>query len=503
MMAAQGPKFGGAGEELTPGHLLAGKYLIDRVLGRGGVGIVVAATHLALEQKVAIKFLRSDTTLTAETIERFLREARAAAMIRSEHVCRVHDFGTSDEGLPYIVMEHLEGTDLGDLLEKGPLPVEAVVEYVLQACLALAEAHRAGIVHRDLKPANLFLTHRADGLPIIKVLDFGISKVIPKTPRGSNAAFVTTSTIMGSPEYMSPEQMRSTKDVDQRADIWALGVVMYELLTARAAFTADTIQQLFYAIEKADPAPIESFRDDVPDILKDVIARCLKKDREARFFDIGELALAMRYVASPRAEPLVDAIVGTLRGAASTAKPTSPPLTDPPLPGERTILLARARRASAPTIASAPELDDVVSGLRTKAPLVTPRIAFLALLFVAVAGGLAFVALGVGATHAAPAVAEPPSTASPEARVVPQPTPQASAQPASPTATVDSHPSTSPPAVVAAPKPSPATVNARPNPVSRTPSPPSPVVPVTPAPVTPPPPVSQPASGTAGYGDRK
>src|SRR5262245_61121816 len=166
-------------EIVKPGDMVAGKYLVDRLLGVGGMGFVVAATHAQLDQRVAIKFLLPSVMAHRETVERFQREARAAAKIKSEHVVRVSDFGALPSGLPFIVMEFLEGRDLSDTLAvRGPLPIALAVDYLLEACEALAEAHAAGIIHRDLKPSNLFLARAADSTENVKVLDFGISKSI-------------------------------------------------------------------------------------------------------------------------------------------------------------------------------------------------------------------------------------------------------------------------------------------------------------------------------------
>ncbi len=180
------------------GDVLAGKYRIDRVLGKGGMGVVVAAHHTTLRQNVAVKFLLAATAKRGDATERFLREARAAVSIQSEHVARVTDVGTLESGAPYMVMEFLTGSDLGQVLEeRGPLPVEEAVDYVLQACEAIAEAHALGLIHRDLKPANLFVTTRADGSPLIKVLDFGLSKATK--PDTLDASLTATNVVMGSP----------------------------------------------------------------------------------------------------------------------------------------------------------------------------------------------------------------------------------------------------------------------------------------------------------------
>jgi serine/threonine protein kinase len=275
----------------TEGDVLAGKFRIERVLGVGGMGMVVSAMHLQLEERVALKFLLPQALMNPEAVARFGREARAAVKIKSEHVARVTDVGALENGAPYMVMELLRGQDLGQLLrESGALPVATAVAFVLQACEALAEAHAMGIVHRDLKPANLFLTSRADGSPCIKVLDFGISKVTVPTGSGSDMGMTRTQSIMGSPLYMSPEQMASARDVDQRSDVWAVGTVLYELITGRVPFEAETMPQLCTLILHAEPAPLRSIRPDAPEGIEHVIHRCLRKDRAARYANVAELA---------------------------------------------------------------------------------------------------------------------------------------------------------------------------------------------------------------------
>jgi len=211
-----------AAAALREGDLLAGKYRIDRVLGQGGMGLVLAAFHLELEQPVAVKVLHPELAERGDAAAPFRREARAAAKIKSEHVVRVLDVGTLDGGGAYMVMEYLEGNDLSEEMQRrGQLPVYETLDFMLQACEAVSEAHIAGIIHRDLKPANLFLSRRPDCSRVAKVLDFGISKsVVPGST--SDPSLTITSTIMGSPLYMSPEQMRSAKHVDARTDIWSL-----------------------------------------------------------------------------------------------------------------------------------------------------------------------------------------------------------------------------------------------------------------------------------------
>jgi serine/threonine-protein kinase len=275
----------------SEGDILAGKFRIERVLGIGGMGMVVSAMHIHLDERVAIKFLLPEALVNPEAVARFGREARAAVKIKSEHVARVIDVGALESGAPYMVMELLRGRDLGQQLrEFGVLPLALAVEYVLQACEALAEAHAMGIVHRDLKPANLFLTMRADGSPCVKVLDFGISKVTVPSGSGSDMGMTRTQSIMGSPLYMSPEQMASARDVDQRSDVWAVGTVLYELITGRVPFEAETMPQLCTLILHRDPPSPRTIRPELPEAIEAVIMRCLRKDRAQRYPNVGALA---------------------------------------------------------------------------------------------------------------------------------------------------------------------------------------------------------------------
>lgn len=294
--------------EVQVGQLIAGKYRVQQILGRGGMGVVMAALHEQLNQRVALKFLTDDAYQQPEAVTRFLREARAAVQIQSEHVARVMDVGTLDSGAPYIVMEYLRGMDLKEVSSRrGPLPVPEAVDFVIQACVAVAEAHTLGIVHRDLKPSNLFLTERPDGSSLVKVLDFGISKALngPRSGETSQQQMTATAAIMGSPQYMSPEQIRSSKNVDARADIWALGTILHELVAGSPAYVADTIPGLL-AMIVADPAPpLTASRRDAPLELEATILRCLEKDRERRFASVAELARALERFASPETRTLV------------------------------------------------------------------------------------------------------------------------------------------------------------------------------------------------------
>jgi serine/threonine-protein kinase len=292
--------------------VLVGKYRVERVLGAGGMGVVVAAHHLTLDEKVAIKFLLPEMVEDAVSASRFLREARAAVKIKSEHVARVFDVGTLESGAPYMVMEFLEGGDLaGWLRERGPLPIEQTIEFVLQACVAVAEAHRLGIVHRDLKPANLFCIRRPDGQLAIKVLDFGISKMTGVEGAVSGAD-TGPATLMGSPFYMSPEQMRSATDVDAGTDIWALGVLLHELLSGKVPFHGQTIAEVATKIAVEAPQPLRALRAEVPAGIEAAVLRCLEKNRKKRFPSVGALATALLPFGPRHSAVYVERIMGTL-----------------------------------------------------------------------------------------------------------------------------------------------------------------------------------------------
>ena len=283
------------------------------------MGVVVAATHLDLEQKVALKFLLPSSLSDPALVERFLREARASVRLRSPHVARTLDTGRLEGGSPFIVMEFLEGRDLSAELDAraAALSLEDAATYVLHACDALAEAHAAGIVHRDLKPANLFLSRGHDGRAHIKVLDFGISKVLHATDGGGRqGALTTTDAVFGSPAYMSPEQMRASKDVDARTDIWSIGVVLYELLTRRLPFEASTALELGLKASQDEPLRPTALRPDLPHALERVVLRCLEKEPSKRFQDVGELAAALAPFAHPRDRAIADRIFDIARAGA-------------------------------------------------------------------------------------------------------------------------------------------------------------------------------------------
>jgi serine/threonine-protein kinase len=293
------------------GEQIGGKYRVTGLIGEGGMGIVLSAVHDDLERDVAIKVVRRELLQNEDVIERLLAEAQIAACIRSEHVTRVLDVGRLTNGSPYLVLEKLEGRDLSGILDEGgPLDTETAVDFVLQVCDALAEAHAGGIVHRDLKPENLFFTTRPDGSPCIKVLDFGISKNLGARDR--RAAITNPSQVMGSPFYMAPEQIRS-KPVDPRSDVWALGVVLYELCTGQTPFAADSVPSVCHLVLNEKPTPPRTFAPDLPLALEGIILRCLEKDADHRFANVAELASVLAAFGGPEAAYYADRVERVLR----------------------------------------------------------------------------------------------------------------------------------------------------------------------------------------------
>jgi serine/threonine-protein kinase len=338
-----------------PGDVLAGKYRVESVLGIGGMGMVLLVRHIDLGQQMAIKLMMPGVIHDDQAAARFVREARAAAAIQSEHVVRIFDVGTLDSGLPYMVMELLRGEDLSHTLAReGQLPLEDAVDYVLQASHAIAEAHARGIVHRDLKPSNLFVTTRSNGTPLVKVLDFGISKALnPDVDFPSSANLTATSAIMGSPLYMSPEQVRNAKRVDARTDIWALGVILHELLTGAPAFVADTLPGICAAITADDPPALRTLREDAPAPLEAVLTKCLEKNVDNRYQSTKELMTALRPFASPagRIEAISAPAALTMREASSAPPPN---LGGEPESRRATAPAPSAARGAAPRFASKP-----------------------------------------------------------------------------------------------------------------------------------------------------
>jgi serine/threonine protein kinase len=313
------------------GEIVAGKYRVEEVLGRGGMGVVVAGRHIALDKLYAIKLMNAAAYRSAEAAERFHREALNAARLRSEHVVQVFDIGKLEDGAPFIVMEHLQGLDLHALLQReGALPIQRAVLYVAQACEAVAEAHAAGIIHRDLKPANLFLTQRPNGTPCVKVLDFGLSKQTTPGLDDEETALTRSNAGMGTPYYMSPEQMRSARDVDARADVWALGVILYELVTGKRPFPGSSFFDVAVLVNTARPSAPSTYRPDVPPKLEEIILRCLARDPGQRIQDAADLLRALTPFAGAPLSPAPSATMAQAR-----------PSDRPPLNGDAPTELPR------------------------------------------------------------------------------------------------------------------------------------------------------------------
>jgi serine/threonine-protein kinase len=482
------------------GDLIAGKYRVERVLGMGGMGVVVAAMHAELDQRVAVKVLLPAMAQNPAVVTRFSREARAAAKIKSEHVVRVIDVGNTDAGLPYIVMEYLEGHDLAEVLAgSGKVAPGAAVDFVLQACEALAEAHAAGFVHRDLKPGNLFLARRADGSEIVKVLDFGISKaaIADDVPGGGKPSSLTqTSDVFGSPLYMSPEQLKSARDVDARADVWAIGVILYELCTGVTPFDRATVAETFGSILYEKPEPVRKRAPEVPIELESAILRCLEKDAARRFQNVADLCKALFPFAENVARGSIERTARVLKRAGVAVDSVPPP------PGGEARLAAATNLS--PQAATRTTWDTQPAKPRgaSRAPIIAGLV-----LGLVVSGGFLVTRLPrPKAQPAAQASADPARGAPTQAPPAPPPTVEASAVPsaiesagpvAAPTASASAAPAVLP-GVTAAPfhnKPWPAKTTA--------PAAPRPPPTGAPAPWPAPPPPAPPPEDPNGFGDRK
>jgi serine/threonine-protein kinase len=359
------------------------------------MGIVVSARHITMGHRVAIKILNLDGDSDREdAIARFAREARAAARIESDHVVRVMDVAVLEDGTPFMVMEYLEGQDLKELvLERDQLPIAEAVGYVLEACEGLSEAHAVGVVHRDLKPGNLFLARKPNGRTLVKVLDFGISKV---KPRAGEVAITTTSALMGSPMYMAPEQMQSSRDVDARADIWSLGLILYELLSGEVPFRGETIPEVCIAVMNRDPDPITLFRNDVPPGLQTILRKCMAKDRERRYQSMAALARDLVRFANPGAQVHAERASAALKASRAVTDPPPPLHSPPPLyrkpdvsPSSSTTDVGSTRVAT-PTLRRGPEtIESWSTGRRSgKVPARTAWIALVAIVSTIAAGAI-------------------------------------------------------------------------------------------------------------------
>ena len=432
--------------ELPEGEIVSGKFRIERVLGEGGMAVVYRAQHVDLDEPVALKFLRPDALLRPDIVKRFQQEARAAVKLKSEHVARVSDVG-EHRGAPYMVMEYLEGANLEELVQKvGPLPIDEAVEYVVQACDGISEAHAAHIVHRDLKPANLFVVERGGGRRTVKVLDFGISKQA-LTGKVSDTDLAKTSATMGSPLYMSPEQIRSSRDVDRRTDVWALGVVLFELLTSKTPFTGEDFPELMAQVLEQPLRRLSELRPDAPPELEAVVDRCLAKDVGARYQTAAALAVALLpFTTSRRVRVIVQNAVAVTRAAGLDTglrvDSTMPPPADrSSLPTERTERSATPLDAVKST--TAPDLQHTRK--RRAIALVGAGVVALviasALFFRRTPSPVTTAATATASTAAAPTASPPqppptpPASVTASAEAVPSATASAPAASAEPTVT--------------------------------------------------------------------
>ncbi len=343
-------------QPLEVGTVIDGKYRVEGPIGAGGMGMVFSARHLQLRERVAIKVLKPDRIGRPALVERLLREARAAASIRNRHVVRVLDVGTLPDAQPFIVMEFLEGEDLATLLaRRGPLSISDAVDHVLEACEALAEAHALGIVHRDLKPANLFLERRASGAVSVKVVDFGVARFLAghaDAVTTTDSGLTSSHAFVGSPAYISPEQLTTPDEVDTRADIWALGVILHEMLTGSQPFTAPTLALTCTKI--LQDAPPVLTRTDVAPELAAALKRALEKDPERRFATMRELGAALAPFGSALARASLAEIEAVARREPFSVQaalpsrhsdPASPTLTGSVLKARRPMPKVRARWA--------------------------------------------------------------------------------------------------------------------------------------------------------------
>ncbi|MCU0686097.1 MAG: serine/threonine protein kinase [Polyangiaceae bacterium] len=314
----------GAGEAV--GEVLAGKYRVLGELGRGGMGVVLEAEHVGVAERFAIKLLRAEGGGGGEGgVRRLLREAKLAAQVGGRHVARVYDVGTLDDGRTFLVMERLSGEDLqATLRRRGALPVAEALGYLVQACEAVGRAHAAGVVHRDLKPANLFLAKEENGEAgaalVVKVLDFGLAKLAARPRLDDELSLTTSATIIGSPRYMSPEQIRDARGVDARSDVWSLGVILFEMLAGEPPFSGTTVSGLWASIVADAPRSLRGLRPELSPALTALVDACLVKDPAARLENVAELARRARAVLAAGDEPAPGPASGRAGGRVSEAK---------------------------------------------------------------------------------------------------------------------------------------------------------------------------------------
>lgn len=387
------------------GEVVDDKYRIEGLIGEGAMGSVYRAQHVFLGHRVALKVLRASAD-SEELRFRFFREARATMALRSEHIVRVFDLGIIAPTTPYMVLEHLEGVDLRSLLDTaGPLPIEEAVDYAIQACEALSEAHSNGIVHRDLKPHNLFRTTRPDGTACIKLLDFGVSKF--EEPTDQVHELTSSQVMLGSPVFMPPEQIRSPRTVDPRADVWSLGVVLYMLVGGGRPFGGEGLPALCASIMVDPPRPLSDRCPSVPKELEAVIHRCLEKARELRLPNAAEVARALAPFASAEGRAQAERIVALFGARAGGELVTSPHAPTEPPAGAVASEPASERTSMASTVPIGPPSADGVWQEPSAPPSRRLRrpLGALALALAAVVAGTAFMSSRAGSSASAQASA--------------------------------------------------------------------------------------------------
>jgi len=437
--------------------VIAGKFEVEKLLGEGGMGYVVSARHKQLGQRVALKFMHEEV-LTAAFRSRFLREARHTVRLRSKHVARVLDVGETASGTPYMVMKYLEGQDLSALLHaRGPFPAQEACEYILQACEAIAEAHGHGIIHRDLKPANLFLLRTQGGEPVIKVLDFGVSKILeldeaagsddtapggrPRPGARHDSALTRETDLLGSPSYMAPEQIVSARDADAGSDLWSLGVILFRLLSGKAPFSAPALGELIQLVMHGAVPDLRALRPDLPVGLELVVARCLDRDRKTRIRDAGELARLLAPYAGPSASPSLERIAllgpALVTAPAARPEPSAATLPGPPsLTADGTLVMSSRPSRPSPG-ASSPSSPSVAPGGastrgRTTLLVAAVFVAILVASFVQLRRRAAASAAQQGPPLALTPTAAPPASDGPAAAAPPVPEALSPAPPAPP-----------------------------------------------------------------------
>lgn len=427
LLAIAGREAASAGElgepdsaPIVPGIEIEGRFRIEREIGRGGMGVVYAAEHLSMHRRVALKVLNDEAGGDEESISRFIRETKVAAKLASPHAVRVYDVGRLATGAPYMVMELLDGRDLERVLaDEGPIDVARAIEWMLQACDAIGEAHAAGIVHRDIKLTNLFLADLPPE-PIVKVLDFGLAKGFAGGM--GDGSLTRPGAFMGTPSYMSPEQLLSAKDVDARTDVWAFGVALYRLLTQSYPFEATNLAALCARIAGGEPPPPPSARRaGVPRAIDDVVQRCLARSADARYPDAHALAAALAASLRFQEQTTVRAASRPAEAASSTL-----PIAARPVPAPAPAVAAPDAPRASPSLAPAPA--------EARSRPVWPYV-----VLAAVASGAAVAAVFAGSRRAptaavetvvaAPTTSEPPAASpapsAPSARVASDATPAA------------------------------------------------------------------------------